>query len=103
MQKHVEIEDFVVIDETAAVAVNSHGGRAKCLQRLIRLNLPVPQTVALPFDTVRKLARGEVVLVGAEQADREEDRSDQNVKAVETGRHVKSRAVRVATKAEWSD
>ena len=60
MQKHVEIEDFVVIDETAAVAVNSHGGRAKCLQRLIRLNLPVPQTVALPFDTVRKLARGEV-------------------------------------------
>ena len=40
--------------------MNSHGGRAKCLQRLIRLNLPVPQTVALPFDTVRKLARGEV-------------------------------------------
>ena len=61
MQKHIEIEDFVVIDETAAVAVDSHGGRAKCLQRLIRLNLPVPQTVALPFDAVRKLARGEVV------------------------------------------
>ena len=58
MQKHFEIEDFVVVDETAAVAGNTHGGRAKCLQRLIRLNLPVPQTVALPFTTVRKLAAG---------------------------------------------
>ena len=61
MQKHVDLEDFVVIDETAPVAVKSHGGRAKCLQRLIRLNLPVPQTVALPFTTVRKLAAGGVV------------------------------------------
>lgn len=58
MQKHVDLEDFVVIDETACVAVGTHGGRAKCLQRLIRLNLPVPQTVALPFTTVRRLASG---------------------------------------------
>ena len=61
MQKLVEIEDFVVIDETAAIDVASHGGRAKCLQRLIRLDLPVPQTVALPFKTVHKLASGEPV------------------------------------------
>ncbi len=61
MQKHLEIEDFVVIDETASLATDTHGGRAKCLQRLVRLNLPVPLTVALSFATVRKLASGEIV------------------------------------------
>ena len=35
-----------------------HGGRAKCLQRLIRLEMPVPMTVALSFDTVRSIAQG---------------------------------------------
>lgn len=37
----------------------SHGGRAKCLQRLVRLDLPVPATVALSFDAVHRLAAGE--------------------------------------------
>ena len=55
MQKRVEIEDFVVVDQTAPVTAGTHGGRAKCLQRLIRLDLPVPLTVALPFATVRAL------------------------------------------------
>ncbi len=58
MQKHVDLEQFVVIDETAPLTTESHGGRAKCLQRLIRLNLPVPLTVALPFTTVRAIATG---------------------------------------------
>ncbi|MGR3511740.1 MAG: putative PEP-binding protein [Paracoccaceae bacterium] len=58
MQKHVDLEQFVLIDETAPVAAATHGGRAKCLQRLIRLNLPVPSTVALPFTTVRAIATG---------------------------------------------
>ncbi|MEM9853367.1 MAG: putative PEP-binding protein [Pseudomonadota bacterium] len=35
-----------------------HGGRAKCLQRLIRLGMPVPTTVALCFDTVKGIADG---------------------------------------------
>ncbi len=35
-----------------------HGGRAKCLQRLIRLDMPVPMTVALSFETVRSIAQG---------------------------------------------
>ncbi len=61
MQKEIKIEDFVVIDETTPMAGNTHGGRAKCLQRLIRLNLPVPLTVALPFATVRGLATGVLV------------------------------------------
>jgi pyruvate,orthophosphate dikinase len=58
VQKHVDLEQFVVIDETAPLAAETHGGRAKCLQRLIRLNLPVPLTVALPFATVRAIATG---------------------------------------------
>ncbi len=58
VQKHVDLEQFVVIDETAPVAAATHGERAKCLQRLIRLNLPVPLTVALPFQTVRAIATG---------------------------------------------
>ncbi len=61
MQKRFENEDFVVIDESTVLAANTHGGRAKCLQRLLRLNLPVPLTVALPFSSVRKLASGGMV------------------------------------------
>ncbi len=49
-----------LITQTAPIANNTHGGRAKCLQRLVRLDLPVPRTVALPFDTVLDIARGQV-------------------------------------------
>ena len=35
-----------LITAKAPVNVSTHGGRAKCLQRLIRLELPVPTTVA---------------------------------------------------------
>ncbi|MGH1453603.1 MAG: pyruvate, phosphate dikinase [Paracoccaceae bacterium] len=38
----------------------SHGGRAKCLQRLVRLDLPVPKTVALSFDAVHGIASGKL-------------------------------------------
>nr|WP_085787229.1 putative PEP-binding protein [Ketogulonicigenium robustum] len=41
------------------------GGRAKCLQRLIRLQMPVPTTVALSFDAVRGIARGQMPDIGA--------------------------------------
>ncbi|MFZ5961827.1 putative PEP-binding protein [Thalassococcus sp. BH17M4-6] len=47
-----------LISNTAPISTPTHGGRAKCLQRLVRLNLPVPRTVALSFDTVHKLASG---------------------------------------------
>ncbi|WP_076363652.1 putative PEP-binding protein [Phaeovulum vinaykumarii] len=53
--------DFVEIAPAAAVAVAQHGWRAKCLQRLVRLDLPVPRTVALPAGTVRALAAGQAV------------------------------------------
>lgn len=35
-----------------------HGGRAKCLQRLVRMGMPVPATVALSFDAVHDAALG---------------------------------------------
>ena len=58
MQKLMDLEQFVVIDETATLTAKTHGGRAKCLQRLIRLNMPVPLTVALPITTVRAISTG---------------------------------------------
>ncbi|MFW5881540.1 MAG: putative PEP-binding protein [Roseicyclus sp.] len=52
--------DFTEITPTAEIRTSRHGNRAKCLQRLIRLDLPVPMTVALPFDTVRAIAGGKL-------------------------------------------
>ena len=49
-----------LITPDAPVAATTHGGRAKCLQRLVRLDLPVPCTVALSFDAVHRLSGGEI-------------------------------------------
>ncbi len=54
----LETPGFVEVTPTADVSVERHGNRAKCLQRLIRMGLPVPHTVAIPFDTVREIADG---------------------------------------------
>ncbi|MGR3637700.1 MAG: putative PEP-binding protein [Shimia sp.] len=51
--------DITLITPEAPVAVATHGGRAKCLQRLVRLDLPVPATVALSFGAVHQIAAGE--------------------------------------------
>ncbi len=58
MQKHIETTGFTEITPSASITVARHGGRAKCLQRLVRLNLPVPKTVALSFDAVHEIAAG---------------------------------------------
>jgi pyruvate,orthophosphate dikinase len=50
--------DTTLITPTAPVATATHGGRAKCLQRLVRMDLPVPRTVALSFGTVANIANG---------------------------------------------
>ncbi|MEP5009363.1 MAG: pyruvate, phosphate dikinase, partial [Roseobacter sp.] len=52
--------DITLITADAPVAANTHGGRAKCLQRLVRLDLPVPETIALSFDQVHCIAAGRV-------------------------------------------
>ena len=59
MQQDTDILGFTRIRRVAPIAVNTHGGRAKCLQRLIRLDLPVPETVALSFEAVHRLAEGQ--------------------------------------------
>ena len=59
------LPDFVEITPSARISTAAHGWRAKCLQRLVRLNLPVPETVALPSNAVRAIATGHLVDVGA--------------------------------------
>ncbi|WP_339821005.1 putative PEP-binding protein [Sulfitobacter dubius] len=49
-----------LVTPTAPIANTTHGGRAKCLQRLVRLDLPVPRTIALSFDVVQQIARGQM-------------------------------------------
>lgn len=60
MQKHADFAEFTELTPAAPISVTRHGWRAKCLQRLIRLDLPVPHTVALPADTVRAIAAGQL-------------------------------------------
>ena len=54
-----------LITADAAIANATHGGRAKCLQRLVRLDMPVPRTVALSFDAVRRIGEGEMPDIAA--------------------------------------
>ncbi|CTQ50166.1 putative PEP-binding protein [Jannaschia donghaensis] len=55
---------FTPITPAADITADRHGSRAKCLQRLIRMDLPVPQTVAIPFQTVRTIAGGDMPDLG---------------------------------------
>ncbi|MEZ5912599.1 MAG: pyruvate, phosphate dikinase [Paracoccaceae bacterium] len=60
MQKHELVTDFIEITPSAPIAAQSHGWRAKCLQRLVRLDMPVPMTVALSAQAVRAIAAGQL-------------------------------------------
>lgn len=51
---------ITLITPDAPMATVTHGGRAKCLQRLTRLDLPVPKTVALSFEAVHNIAAGDM-------------------------------------------
>ena len=55
-----EFENYDLITPTAKISTPTHGGRAKCLQRLIRLDLPVPKTVALSFDAIKGIVSGKM-------------------------------------------
>jgi pyruvate,orthophosphate dikinase len=59
VQKHFDCREPTVLRPAAAISTAEHGWRAKCLQRLIRLELPVPVTVALSFAAVRAIAAGQ--------------------------------------------
>ncbi len=58
VQKNDPKSGFTLITPDADISTARHGGRAKCLQRLIRLDMPVPATAALDFAAVRALAAG---------------------------------------------
>ena len=49
------------ISAEAAIQKQLHGGRAKCLQRLVRLGMPVPESVGLSIPMVRAIAAGQRV------------------------------------------
>jgi pyruvate,orthophosphate dikinase len=62
VQQHTTdpVADITLVTDDAPIHASTHGGRAKCLQRLVRLDLPVPRTVALSFAAVRRIAAGEM-------------------------------------------
>lgn len=64
MQQQSPYRPITLITPTASMAPDVHGGRAKCLQRLIRLDMPVPPTVALSFDQVLEIAKGRLPDMG---------------------------------------
>lgn len=49
------------ITPSAQIDRSSHGWRAKCLQRLVRMDLPVPASFAFPHATVQLIASGQTV------------------------------------------
>ncbi|MGV6848361.1 MAG: putative PEP-binding protein [Marinibacterium sp.] len=61
------------VTPTAPIRPATHGGRAKCLQRLVRLSVPVPPTVALAFDTVHGIAEGRLPDMAAILANFDDD------------------------------
>jgi pyruvate,orthophosphate dikinase len=60
VQKHQDFADHTEVTPVSGIDAARHGWRAKCLQRLIRMDLPVPRVVALPVDTVRAIAAGTI-------------------------------------------
>jgi len=53
-------KNYELITPTANISAPTHGGRAKCLQRLVRLDLPVPKTVALSFNAIKEIVSGKM-------------------------------------------
>ncbi|MEL7098782.1 MAG: putative PEP-binding protein [Pseudomonadota bacterium] len=60
--------DTTLVAPDAPITTATHGGRAKCLQRLVRLDLPVPPTVALSFGSVHEIATGALPDIAAIEA-----------------------------------
>ena len=55
-----ESDAIIEITPSAGVSTARHGWRAKCLQRLVRMDLPVPTSFALSADAVRAIAAGQM-------------------------------------------
>ncbi|WEF23380.1 putative PEP-binding protein [Paracoccus sp. S3-43] len=59
------LPDVTEITPSAGVERACHGWRAKCLQRLVRMRLPVPRSFAIPSESVQSIATGKRVDLGA--------------------------------------
>nr|WP_252733464.1 putative PEP-binding protein [Paracoccus marinaquae] len=55
------------ITPSAAIETSRHGWRAKCLQRLVRMELPVPRSYAIPAEAVQAIAAGHPVPMASMQ------------------------------------
>ncbi|MCF3974076.1 pyruvate, phosphate dikinase [Paracoccus sp. EGI L200073] len=60
--------DIIEITPSAQVDPQRHGWRAKCLQRLIRMELPVPRSFAISAASVQAIAAGHPVAMAAVQS-----------------------------------
>ena len=72
MTRSLDPTDIVEITSGAGVETPVHGWRAKCLQRLVRMDLPVPRSHAISARAVRAMAKGamaDTVALGALFAD----------------------------------
>ncbi|MFV0410089.1 MAG: putative PEP-binding protein [Paracoccus sp. (in: a-proteobacteria)] len=58
MTRILDPSELIEITPSAGIKVDMHGWRAKCLQRLVRMDLPVPRSFALSVAGVRALAQG---------------------------------------------
>ena len=61
MQNDLIYAPVVLVTKITPMTAATYGGRAKCAQRLIRLDMPVPTTVALSFAVVHQIATGNVI------------------------------------------
>ena len=61
MQNDTVQAPIVLVTNTTMMTAAAYGGRAKCAQRLIRLDMPIPTTVALSFAAVHKMATGNTI------------------------------------------
>ena len=61
MQNDPIYAPVVLVTKITPMTAATYGGRAKCAQRLIRLDMPVPTTVALSFAAVHQIATGNVI------------------------------------------
>ena len=61
MQNDPIYAPVVLVTNTSPMTAAAYGGRAKCAQRLIRLDMPVPTTVALSFAAVHQIATGNAI------------------------------------------
>ncbi|MFD1797555.1 pyruvate, phosphate dikinase [Paracoccus aurantiacus] len=64
MTRMIDPKDIVDITPSAGISTAIHGWRAKCLQRLIRMDLPVPRSHAISAAAVRSMAQGAMLPQG---------------------------------------